>query len=268
MDKYSDLFDIFEKFPEHIEKSLFDLHKSQMNESCFLHEAVKENKFQIVKKLLRYGLDPNLKDAKGMSPLQYATQASDLKIEMIQELLEYGANPNIEDNSGCTPLGNVCYVYNNGQIDKKVEIVSLLISHGAKVNHQDIYGDSILLSAAYSYKGFELIAKLLKNGGNPHILGYGKNSILHLIASNDSNAKDFVKIIELPEMGQIDVNFQNNLGDTPLHDAVEQSGNVEVVRTLLKMGAEKNIKNNEGFTPYELALHFKHTEIAKIFMMN
>ena len=206
MEKYSDLFDIFEKFPEHIEKSLFDLHKSQMNESYFLHEAVKEKKFQIVKKLLRYGLDPNLKDAKGMSPLHYA--ASKLEIEMIQELLKHGADPNIETNYGRTPLGNVCDAYNNGQIGQKVEIVSLLISHGAKVNHQNNFGISILHKAAYSCNGFELIAKLLKNGANPHILTYHKNSILHLIASMDSNAKDFVKIIELPEMAQIDVNVQ------------------------------------------------------------
>ena len=143
-----------------------------------------------------------------------------------------------------------------------------MISHGANVNHQDSVGDSILLEAAYSFDGFELIAQLLKNGANPHILGYNKISILHLIAGNDSNAKDFVKIVELPEMAQIDVNVQNDFGDSPLHDAVEQSGKADVVRTLLKMGAEKNIKNKAGFTPYEMALHLEHTEIAKIFMMN
>ena len=252
MEKYSDLFDIFEKFPEHIEKSLFGLHKSKMNESCFLHEAVKHNKIQIVKKLLRYGLDPNLKDEYGMSPLHNASRASDLKIEMIQELLKYDANPNIETYDGFTPLSYVCWSScDNG---KKIEAISLLISYGGKVNHQNFYGYSILLQAACEKVNLEVIAKLLEHGADPRILPDNKTSIVHLLVKTYMDQEYFEKTIEiLQSYHELDVNIQDDQGNTPLHIAAG-IGNDEIVKTLLKVGAENKIRNKRGQTPFEMSL--------------
>ena len=264
MDKYSDLFDIFEKFPEHIEKSLFGLHKSKMNESCFLHEAVKHNKIQIVKKLLRYGLDPNLKDEYGMSPLHNASRASDLKIEMIQELLKYDANPNIETYEGFTPLSSICC--SSSDNGKKVEAVSLLISYGGKVNHQNFYGYSILLQAASKKDNFEVIAKLLEHGADPRILSNDKTSIVHLLVRIDVDHEYFEKTIEILQSYQeLDANVQDDLGKTPLHYAVD-IGNDEIVNALLKVGAEHKIKNKRGYTPFEMSLRYDDAEMSKLLM--
>jgi ankyrin repeat protein len=52
-----------------------------------------------------------------------------------------------------------------------------------------------------------------------------------------------------------DKNVKNNNGDTPLHSA-SNNGHLELVKYLVGIGCDKNAKNNNGDTPLQLALRF------------
>jgi ankyrin repeat protein len=66
-------------------------------------------------------------------------------------------------------------------------------------------------------------------------------------------------------------NVTNDQGRTPLHGAAAASNespfyskNAEVVKVLLKHGADVNAKDNEGITPLAMAKDLGRTEIEKI----
>ncbi len=67
------------------------------------------------------------------------------------------------------------------------------------------------------------------------------------------------RVVELLARSGGDVNMQNIDGNTPLHFAViyaecySREAAVAVVKALTKFGADKNIKNNKGFSPKDLA---------------
>ena len=57
-----------------------------------------------------------------------------------------------------------------------------------------------------------------------------------------------------------DINKQDNSGRTPLMLAAN-NGKIEVVRELLKRGAKKELKNNDGETAYDMK--FRNTAEIK-----
>ena len=62
---------------------------------------------------------------------------------------------------------------------------------------------------------------------------------------------------------QLNVNQQDNKGDTPGHDAA-RFGFRPIVEALLKAGLDKKVTNKEGKTASQVAADFDHPEIAKL----
>ncbi|CAK73663.1 unnamed protein product (macronuclear) [Paramecium tetraurelia] len=84
-------------------------------------------------------------------------------------------------------------------------------------------------------------------------------------AIQDNNFQEFMEnFIQLPEM-YIDYRFQNN--ETFLTLAT-QSGNKEIVKELIRRGADINIQNDDGNTPLHLAIAYSHYVIADMLMFS
>lgn len=93
---------------------------SEGADGLFDHEA---DVFPCVKAMFLVHADPNGGDAKGQTPLLYATRRGYLEVS--QFLLDHGANVNKEDNDGHTPL-DIAYITE----DKKMQ--ALLAKNGGK----------------------------------------------------------------------------------------------------------------------------------------
>jgi len=106
------------------------------------------------------GVDPNIQDNSGWTPLHRA--AFDGRLEIVKFLLEHGADPNIQDNyHGNTPL-------HDAAVNGHLEVVKLLLEHGADPNIQNNYGDTPLHRAAF--EGHCVVVKfLLDHGADPTI---------------------------------------------------------------------------------------------------
>jgi hypothetical protein len=90
-----------------------------------LHQAVMWQKPYIVKLLISKGADVNATNAKASTPLHWAVTLADVAV--LEMLVSNGANVNAKDFRGFTPLHQAV---NLGKSD----IVKLLISKGADVN--------------------------------------------------------------------------------------------------------------------------------------
>ena len=65
-------------------------------------------------------------------------------------------------------------------------------------------------------------------------------------------------------LGQVvDIDAQNNRGETPLHMAA-MAGRLEMVRLLLTKGVQTNAKDNDDYTPLHWSLEHGYAEIASL----
>jgi hypothetical protein len=98
-----------------------------------LHIAVARSDGLWVRFLLQRGADPNIRNKKGISPLQLATSLG--FVEGVEALIGGGANVNIADQTGETPL--IAAVHS-----RSVPLARALLAKGADPDRSDNSGRS------------------------------------------------------------------------------------------------------------------------------
>src|SRR5690606_19044922 len=99
----------------------------QNDGDTILHYMCHNNEIEIVKLLLKYNVDLDVKNDLGDTPLMYACKEK--HIEIIKLLKE--ANPNIQNNYGDTPLNSIC---ENNKSEYRIDIMKLVLDRGADPN--------------------------------------------------------------------------------------------------------------------------------------
>ena len=178
----------------------------------------------------------------------------------IEELLQSGVDINTQHpTSGTTALmiASSYYFYDN--------MVEFLIRKGAKLNLQDSEGRTALLWAASNSLPNAKI--LVANGAKVNIAANDGMTPFIQATLGFSSGKVPIEMCELLRKNGAKVNAElkrkSALGWTALHYAVT-NGDAELVKYLIKHGANVNKSTGEGSSPLFLAKLGGYDDIVKI----
>jgi ankyrin repeat protein len=229
-------------------------------------EVIKKN-IQGVASLIENGVNPNLQDEEGNTPLHIiALDDDDVNIAIAKLLLKKGADPNLEDQKGKVPL-HIAAIRKNPQM---VDV--LLASEKTVVDLQDnrrrtplfdavgpdlyFYGknkeaiekqEDLYRVETFGDKAEHIVKALLSHGADPNVQDENDNTPLHVVAF--ANAIDInIAIVKLLLDDNADPNSRNENGNTPLHFLADTCYPEisEMAQLLLENGADPNLKNQEG----------------------
>ena len=84
-------------------------------------------------------------------------------IKILQKLISLGVDVNVRDVAGFTPLHHCCQMYGN---DVTLQMAEILIKAGAVVDAKNRFGETPLMDCTLSNK-LDFVSLLLKHGANP-----------------------------------------------------------------------------------------------------
>lgn len=197
----------------------------------------------LVKQLISYGADVNLRTYNGYYPVHSAKDYP----EGIKYLLESRLDVTVTDDYERTLLHHF-----NGELLEDPVIARALLAK-IDINAGDNQGDTPLITAVHD-EDYKKVLFLLNNGAKVNQLSKYGGSALFFAADCDVS---FVKL--LVERGaRLDVQRSKKMGSgssalyTPLHEAVHY-GYVENALFLIDAGSPLNLQDLEGNTPLHKA---------------
>jgi len=210
-----------------------------------IHAAVIHGESEKVERLIAKGVDVDLPDYMGRTPLYMAALYGETGIATF--LLDNGADiyKSSRWKEASLPL---LVAAKNGHLD----VVRLLLSRGADVEQTNVSGRTALHYACWA-RCVDTVKYLLENGAAPNMKDKLGNSPLHseYVWEKDAN-RGYRAVSELLIQHGADVNVTNTHGKTPLHDACI-AGNQNVVRLLLDHGADPRPRTKGYLSPLEIA---------------
>jgi len=211
-----------------------------------LHEAYREGRLEIVEQLISLGADVNEQDAKGNTPLHLAAPV-DQHEQAIDLLLANEAKLNLRDEHGETPLHVII------ALGRSPEIVSKLLENDADIAIRNIEGKTPLYLAVEN-KRADLIPMLLERGSDIFAADNNNGSNTPLERAVLDNNPAVLDVIITPNTTR----QSDSAGNTPLHVAVRNKGDIGMVELILNRQGEVNARNKEGNTALHLANMVDH----------
>jgi ankyrin repeat protein len=223
-----------------------------------LFTKVRANNIDAVKTLIAAGADVNQEDdMMGFTPLALAIWNNNS--EIVQLLISNKANINYRSKKrGLTPLMEALNL-------NHIDLAKLLIDRGADINIKSNDGSTALIFAAGRSK--EAVELLLSKGADINVrnnnnLGVFTNCVMGLFVGYVSY--DLAEL--LLEKGA-DINEENTneymAGETPIF-LVAGEDNEELIKFLIKNGANVNAKSKEGKTPLSIATEAGNANIIEL----
>ncbi|HUE22680.1 MAG TPA: ankyrin repeat domain-containing protein [Bryobacteraceae bacterium] len=236
--------------------TVHSLHAEVSAATEMLTKACRLGDTKTAESLLAAGVNPDLPDRYGATPLYYA--ASFNHTEIVQLLLEYHADPNapVSINERKDGLSSTALQY--AARSGNLRITSILIAAGARVNTKGAEGRTAL-----------------------HFAG-GQVGIIHLLIEKgaDVNARDAEGIAPLDDEvwgGSLDAvaillahgaqlnEVEPKTGATPINEAAYR-GNTPIVQYLLQFKPDLEVPDNRGNTPLENAIRTGKEDCALLLL--
>lgn len=198
-----------------------------------IQDAVKYEKYEVIKELSKYKINLEVRDGLGKTPLMNAC-AFELS-KMVDLLLSLGGNPNARDSYGNTPVLEAAQF-------NKWELIESLISKGADLHALNKISHNALMIASRAGKP-KTISYLLNRGFDVNSQDRIKNTpIFFALQSGKSLSGIELLLSKSPKL-----NIRNGMGQTPLTLAIKLKDQ-KVMELLLSHGADINYQDGSGKT--------------------
>lgn len=199
--------------------------------------------------LLQKGAAVNLQDCYGRNAMFHASEAG--SEALVRLLLDHGSKLDLEDYKRRTPLS---YAAEAGS----TEVVSLLLERGARADSKNCNHETPLLFAARA-RSETLIALLLAKGASPHLTYTKHDTPLSCVVT----AKLLGSCQLLLRAGADPDGTASP--ENPLHQATIE-GPQELVRLLVKAGADVNRRGQRGAPPLAYAARNGWLDIMRLLL--
>ena len=205
----------------------------------------RESDVNEVYRLVNEGVDVNIKDNNGLTPLMMVIGAEDM--ELIKLLISKGADVNAQDDYGTTALMKLA------KRKDDVALAELLISHGANVDIKD-EEDRTALMIAVEKSNYKLAKLFIAQGANVTLKDkLGRTLLMH------GGSEEFADL--LISKG-VDINAQDSTGRTVLMWEA-WAGHESFVEYLVAKGADLELKDKNGLTALTLAITMGERGVAE-----
>ncbi|KAJ3442951.1 ankyrin repeat ph and sec7 domain containing protein secg-related [Anaeramoeba flamelloides] len=270
-----------------IEKGLKVNEATEKLEQTCLHYACKQTKtnFELIKLLMKNGANCSQLDKKNGYPLHYAIQKNYDKgvipFELIKLLFKNGMDLNIKNSKDLTSLGTPIADYSS-TLQPKKEIIEWFFSKGSKIekakhkseflfrcvqNNCDFETFQYLVQNNFfhpklekgNYKSTTLLLKtkgkikelnlLLESG-----LDINSNCFLNKESITHFAVKSNMEMLEFVVSKGIDLDVQDNYGNTALHEIIKYNLGIEKFQYLVNQGASLTKINIYGQKPFHLVI--------------
>jgi len=213
-----------------------------------LTAAARKGRLDIIQLLIEKGSDVNAimadNERFGFTALHWAVTAN--RDEVVKLLLEKGADPNGISKSEQTSLH---FAADKGH----TRVIDVLIKGGAKTDEIDAFGLTPIRYAIYNKK-HDAIKALAESG-----------AALDLHAAAALGRLEELK--DLLRKHPKSVNTKSCWSNTPLHLAAQYE-KPKAVQILTEAGADPNIVNQDGYTPFHLSVQKSDMESVSIMLAN
>ncbi|WP_257264172.1 ankyrin repeat domain-containing protein [Endozoicomonas sp. ONNA2] len=240
---------------ETLTKLKADINASDSGRFTALHFAALDGKLDVFDHLLEKGADKHARTKRGKTVLEIARSNGQNTAKMLESLYKDELDVDVI-NAPCDSEGGTAIAY--AARNRQWNLFDLLISRGARIDAwQNAARQLTPLHCAALNDQKDIVSELLKRGANAKLPDTdGRSAIHHAVTDIDKPATQEMPahrhslLVDLIENGKVEINAQDKEGRTALHIAANQ-GRIEIVRELLKRGADFNIQDNEGMTAYD-----------------
>lgn len=237
-------------------------------------QAAAEGEFDTVKSFIDNGLDANIQNENGWTPLHFAARYG--HVDVVRALLD--SDKSLAQAPDVTGGVALHYAAMNGHDDV---CRMLLLADPSTVSKPDTAGCKPL-HYAVKHDHLATIHALVEGGADLHETSKADGGLLHVAAGNNSAkacrylinqgvdkecvngqgktpihiaaALDHDLIIVHLVLADVDVNAVSHAGETPLHLAAREN-KIKAIKCLLENGADEDVRNTEGKKPVHHIVH-------------
>lgn len=269
--------------------------EEEMYGETSVHAASREGHVAVVTNLLSHGSSANRPSDEGRTPVSLAAEYGQLDVVRIL-IGVYGVDPNSKSTTpfhrGCTPLlwasGNGHYdvveyllAQDNTQVDTSISdgpfigrtalilaarngherVVELLLRKG-EATASIVDGDGMSALAFAAQQGYASIVELLLEADRATAR---RKDVLYNRRPVDWALSNGHEIIVRSLLTYPTLDWEDDEERTMLSYEA-QYGNLELVRRLLALGADRNTRDEEAWTPLIYAAHLGHTQVVELLL--
>ncbi|XP_014226784.2 ankyrin-3-like [Trichogramma pretiosum] len=214
----------------------------------------------------RRPVEVDARDNEGKTPLHHAISRRHKKL--FELLLRRDFDPNVADDEGWTALHTICMAKDDNGWAKMLFEISEEKNRQVQIDARDRCDFTPLHMALVRVELRAVAELILRKGAATNLVEWNGSTPLHTVCKYAVDEDRVRMLIEISneENKPVEVDARDKLGRTPLHLALAR-GNGNVVKYLLKVGADPNLADEDGLSSLHLIIQNRYDDdkLLKLF---